>query len=213
MNTPEDIEAWIAERKKRFPTANRVADKKTKLEEAIARGQLPFDDNQRFPKRPRLERPDYGASRGRGSGRGSGRGRRRWDGPPAPRDRVVTSATSIQTAPDSLSLKPASPAQPPPVLPEDHDSSDSDDAPPEALPTKTTKNTVPESSHPAETSRESEDVEIKPFPREKPTGSKRPTARQPRGPPPVPFGQNTSLLRNVRPSAGRVRDDYDLPIH
>jgi hypothetical protein len=44
LNTPEEIEAWKAERKKRFPTASRVADKKAKLEEAIARGQLPFDE-------------------------------------------------------------------------------------------------------------------------------------------------------------------------
>lgn len=212
MNTPEDIEAWIAERKKRFPTANRVADKKTKLEEAIARGQLPFDDNSWFPKRPRLEKPNHSANRGRGSGRG----RRGRNGPPTTRDGAVTSRVSItptQTTPGSSSLQPASPAQPPPVPPEDYNSSDSDDAPPEALPTKTTRNTVPMSSHPAESPRDPENVEFKPSTREKQTGPRRQTARQPRGPPPVPFGQNTSLLRNVRPSAGRVYDDRDLPIH
>ncbi|KAF9785498.1 nuclear fragile X mental retardation-interacting protein 1-domain-containing protein [Thelephora terrestris] len=195
LNTPEDIEAWIAERKKRFPTAKRVADKKTKLEEAIARGQLPFDDNSRFPKRPRLERPNHSANRGRGSGRG----RRGRSGPPAVRDEVVTpkvSATPTQVTQDSSSLQ-LPPAQPSPVPPDDCDSSDPDDAPPEALPTKSTKNTVPEVPCPAENSRESGGVEVKPSMREKRTGPRRQPVRQPRGPPPVPFGQNTSLLRNL----------------
>ncbi|KAJ3514369.1 hypothetical protein NLJ89_g2418 [Agrocybe chaxingu] len=40
LDTPEVIDAWIAERKKRFPTAAYVEDKKRKREEAIARGQL-----------------------------------------------------------------------------------------------------------------------------------------------------------------------------
>ncbi|PFH54558.1 hypothetical protein AMATHDRAFT_72334 [Amanita thiersii Skay4041] len=50
LNTPEALEAWIAERKKRWPTTERVAEKKRKLEEAIERGQIvPFDSS--FVKR------------------------------------------------------------------------------------------------------------------------------------------------------------------
>ncbi|KAF9650473.1 hypothetical protein BDM02DRAFT_3083385, partial [Thelephora ganbajun] len=194
LNTPEDIEAWIAERKKRFPTANHVAEKKAKLEEAIARGQLPFDANPRFPKRPRLEGPDYGANRGHRNGRG----RRRKNGRSSGRDGVANSkisATPNQATPESSSLQPSPPAQfPASVLPEDYDSSDSDDAPPEALSTKAVKNAVAEPLPLPETSR---DAEIKPSIGEKPIGSRRPTARQPRGPPPIPFGQKTSLLRNL----------------
>lgn len=40
LDSPEILDAWIAERKKRFPTSERVVDKKRKLEEAVARGQL-----------------------------------------------------------------------------------------------------------------------------------------------------------------------------
>jgi len=40
MDSPEVLDAWIAERKKRFPTSSRIEDKKRKLEDAIARGQL-----------------------------------------------------------------------------------------------------------------------------------------------------------------------------
>ena len=36
------MDAWIAERKNRFPTSLRIEDKKRKLEDAIARGQLDF---------------------------------------------------------------------------------------------------------------------------------------------------------------------------
>ena len=199
LNTPEDIEAWIAERKKRFPTASRVADKKANLEEAIARGQLPFDHNPRFPKRRRLEEPNHGANRGRGGSRG----RRRGNGPSGGRGGVVNSkvpAAPTQVAPGFLPLQPPLPAQhPAPVLPlpEDDDSSDSDGASPEILTTKTMKDVVPELL-PPETSRSSEDMQIKPFINEKPTELGRPPARQPRGPPPIPFGHTTPLLRNVR---------------
>ena len=40
MNSPEVLDAWIAERKKRFPTSSRIEDKKRKLDDAIARGEL-----------------------------------------------------------------------------------------------------------------------------------------------------------------------------
>lgn len=208
MNTPEDIDAWIAERKKRFPTATRVADKKAKLEEAIARGQLPFDDNPRFAKRQRLDGSNRGASRGRGSGRS-----RRRNGPSGGRDGVVnakTLTTPVQIAPGPSSLQPSLPGKPPaPVLPEGYDSSDSDDAPPEVLSTKTTKIATPEPLSPPETLQNSVDAQAKSSISEMPRGPRRPTARQPRGPPPIPFGQNTSLLKNVCVSAREVRVDYD----
>ena len=204
LNTPEDVEAWIAERKKRFPTASSVADKKAKLEEAIARGQLPFDHNPRFPKRPRLEEPSIGTSRGPGRSRG----RRRKNGHPGGRDGVVSvkpSTTPVRIAQDSSSLQPSSSAQPPAsVLPEDHDSPDSDDVPPEALSTKT----IPEPLPLPEAPRDEGNTQVKPSVDDKPTRSRGPTAQQPRGPPPIPFGQNTSLLRNVRSPVHEVGVDH-----
>lgn len=44
LNDPEVLEAWIAERKRRFPTSSRVDDKKRKMEEAVARGQLDLSE-------------------------------------------------------------------------------------------------------------------------------------------------------------------------
>ncbi|KAF8807489.1 hypothetical protein BYT27DRAFT_7165184 [Phlegmacium glaucopus] len=40
LDSPEVLDAWIAERKKRFPTSSRVEEKKRKYEDAVARGQL-----------------------------------------------------------------------------------------------------------------------------------------------------------------------------
>lgn len=88
LDTPEQIEAWIAERKKRFPTAERVQEKDQKMKEAIARGQLsPMDTG--FQQRKKRRTDDYAGGegdarrgqRGRGRGqfgdRGRGRGRGR----------------------------------------------------------------------------------------------------------------------------------------
>lgn len=209
LNTPEDIEAWIAERKKRFPTASRVADKKAKLEEAIARGQLPFGDNPRFPKRPRFEEPRRDSNRGPGGGRH----RKVKRGPPGGRDGAVKSnppAAPPQTTPDPSSLRSSSPSKPPAsVLPEDCDSSDSDGAPPETLTTKTTEDTVPEPSLLPETSKDPGSTQTKPIATEKPVGSRRPITRHPRGPPPISFVRNDSLLRNVRFFVCKIGVDCD----
>ncbi|TFK77014.1 hypothetical protein BDN72DRAFT_890797 [Pluteus cervinus] len=44
LDTPEALEAWVEERKRRFPSAARVQDKKKRLNEAIARGQIVSGD-------------------------------------------------------------------------------------------------------------------------------------------------------------------------
>ena len=172
-----------------------MADKKAKLEEAIARGQLPFAVNPRPAKRPRLEQRNHGANKGRASDRG-----RRKNGPPGGLDGALhpnIPTTPIQPTPEPLSLRHPLPSKPPAsAVPGDHDSSDSDDAPPEALSTKTTKNTAPEPLPLPETHRNSVNIPVKPS-SEKPTGPGRLTVPQPRGPPPIPFGQNTPLLINV----------------
>ncbi|KDR85082.1 hypothetical protein GALMADRAFT_260786 [Galerina marginata CBS 339.88] len=55
LDSPEVLEAWIAERKRRFPTAERIDDKKRKLEEAAARGQLDLTEIGRPNKRRNIE--------------------------------------------------------------------------------------------------------------------------------------------------------------
>ncbi|CDZ97037.1 Zinc finger, CCCH-type [Phaffia rhodozyma] len=42
LQTPEQIEAWIAERKRKWPTQARVQEKEKMHEEAVSRGELPF---------------------------------------------------------------------------------------------------------------------------------------------------------------------------
>jgi len=56
LDSPEILDAWIAERKKRFPTSSRVDEKKRKLEDAVARGQLDIaSDTLRSNKRQKYD--------------------------------------------------------------------------------------------------------------------------------------------------------------
>ncbi|KAG5654100.1 hypothetical protein H0H81_007514 [Sphagnurus paluster] len=70
LDKPEDLEAWLAERKRRWPTADRVDEKKRKTEEALSRGQLPDTLGRRPNKRQRTG--ESGSERGRGRERGRG---------------------------------------------------------------------------------------------------------------------------------------------
>jgi len=93
LNTPGAIDAWIAERKKKWPCAARVEEKLKSRAEAIERGEL-VPENSRKRKRndeginfqrqssrgwgttydvpPGSFPPGYGRARGRGRGRGRG---------------------------------------------------------------------------------------------------------------------------------------------
>ncbi|KAF8622889.1 hypothetical protein AX15_006654 [Amanita polypyramis BW_CC] len=62
LDTPEALEAWITERKKRWPTTQRVAEKKRKLEEAIERGQILPQDSS-FPNKRRRQDRRQGAAK------------------------------------------------------------------------------------------------------------------------------------------------------
>jgi len=44
LDSPDILEAWLAERKKRWPTSIRVEERKTKLQAAAARGELSIHD-------------------------------------------------------------------------------------------------------------------------------------------------------------------------
>lgn len=116
LDTPEEVAAWIAERKRRWPTDTRVAEKKRKLEHALANGELHPDHlalmgGKRF--RPRSSDVDvtrtgrgrggahfrFGGNRGRGRGRGA-YGRNRVHERSATHDGITS---SVPTLPSSRS--------------------------------------------------------------------------------------------------------------
>jgi hypothetical protein len=190
LDDPEQLEAWIAERKKRFPTCDRVVDKKRKMEEAIARGQLTEEDiGIRSGKRRRANessnssRGNHSHTRGRGSGRGGqggnrgrGRGGTNMAPPALPLPPKPVAAPVASTSTDKTSSDEAI------------DSSDDDDAPEVVTSKKEVQPIVPVPEDvPEEAPREKE-----PQAQER----KRP-APQPKKPPKNPFASRQSLLRNV----------------
>ncbi|WVQ85281.1 hypothetical protein IAT38_007446 [Cryptococcus sp. DSM 104549] len=88
LNTPEDIEKWIAERKARWPSSKRMQEKEEERKAAIARGEIPANGKRRGkPSNPAAMAEEWGRevkeydgeARGgweRGRGRGLGRGGR-----------------------------------------------------------------------------------------------------------------------------------------
>ncbi|KIY62433.1 hypothetical protein CYLTODRAFT_447209 [Cylindrobasidium torrendii FP15055 ss-10] len=173
LDTPDAIDAWVAERRKRWPSAPRVEDKKRKQEEAQARGQLTSEELGIFSKkRPRIE-PVIQESRGRGRGRGQTRGRGLERGRGRGRGRGGSPANP------SLPLKPIVDAV------SSSSSSDSeDDAEPEVVSSKLVK-PIEEEPAPQE--------EVKPIKPLKPLA--RP--RAPRAPPAPQQPPHTNLLRNL----------------
>ncbi|CAD6583320.1 MAG: hypothetical protein TREMPRED_003524 [Tremellales sp. Tagirdzhanova-0007] len=93
LKTKEDIEDWVANRRANWPTANRIVEKEQQRQAAVARGEIPREQNRRGrggrgsdPRRPdpAAQAEDWGRvvtvkSRLDGSDiqpRGRGRGRR-----------------------------------------------------------------------------------------------------------------------------------------
>lgn len=116
LNTPEAVDAWIAERKRRFPTDTRTQDKKRKLEEAAARGQLTLEDlgaSARKKHRQNTALAEGGGMNFRRQGYQRGRGRR-WQGVSQreePKTRITGDLTSYakpecarETSPNSGSI-------------------------------------------------------------------------------------------------------------
>ncbi|KAJ7783879.1 nuclear fragile X mental retardation-interacting protein 1-domain-containing protein [Mycena maculata] len=136
LDSPEELDAWIAERKRRWPSAPRVEEKKRKMEEAIARGQLSLE-NSGFAgarKRKRTDEPAAeSTSRGRGRGNGRGRGQQRargvdagWRGrgiatarsaPAREQDVESSSDSDDDDAPEIVSsrMEQVAPPPPPPI--------------------------------------------------------------------------------------------------
>ena len=115
LQAPEDIDAWIAERKRRWPTNARKEEKEKKLQEAVERGEIAAVD-ARFRGRKRQKVDD---SQPRGRGRGKERGQ--------PRNRVsqVPGQRLVSIIDTSLPKKPPPPATPNAKIPD----SDTDSEP------------------------------------------------------------------------------------
>ncbi|KAJ7225433.1 hypothetical protein GGX14DRAFT_638726 [Mycena pura] len=121
LDSPEVLADWLAERKRRWPTAQLVTEKKRKLEEAIARGQLALEDARFAGRKRRRNSTDGGGvdscgrgaarARGRGRGRDAGwRGRGRGTAMPHPRMPSTSCSSSSdesndESAPEAVSSK------------------------------------------------------------------------------------------------------------
>ncbi|KAJ7837524.1 hypothetical protein B0H14DRAFT_3870386 [Mycena olivaceomarginata] len=178
LDSPEQIEAWVAERKRRWPSAPRVEEKKRKMEEAVARGQLSLEDSG-LAGRKRRRTDEGNAPPDRGRGRGTARGGRgRGRGVESGRGRGVDSGWRGRGRGMASQL----PQRPPPPTSESSSSSDQsdDDGAPEEV--------------------ESTKIEpVAPPPPQLPTADvvKRPRPPQPKQPVPNPFASRPTLLRNL----------------
>jgi hypothetical protein len=193
LNTPEALEVWLAERRKRWPTAERVKEKSVRMEEAIARGQLPpMSSNSRGKKR-RHEEHD------------SQRSGKRFHNEFKRGSRPRTQPTTSTTTPAVISLSPTgtvSPVVPAPVVEslgeeasreEGDDDDDDDDEIPEVLSSKKPIN----GSDAADAATGTEEKVVGP-PKASQTTYKIPRKKEPRLPPRNPFASRPALLRNVR---------------
>ncbi|KAG2159954.1 uncharacterized protein EDB93DRAFT_1073715 [Suillus bovinus] len=184
LDSQEAIDGWIAERKNRFPTTQKVEDKKRKLEEAVARGQLtPEDIGLQGRRKRRHDDSSFRGQqpRGRGRGRGMGHGSH-------------TSFT-ISRIQDTSSPMKRQPAPLPPSIPMeqqdrcDSDSS-SDDGAPEVVSSK-----LPPAAEVAVVSTPQLKQELQPQAPPKPI--KKPPQLQPKPPPRNPFASRPTLLRSL----------------
>lgn len=218
LDSPEVLESWIAERKKRWPSVQRVEEKKRKMDEAIARGQLPVDGtgfNGRKRQRTNESSSEKTGDNVRGGGRGTRNGRGRgnarvadagWGGRGRgrgqsighePRREVGTTAKNMPGAQASLLVTDPSPS-------DDSTSSseeENDDELPEATSSKlpaealTPLGSDPEVELHGETPIEDSSIEVVESQPLQPV--RKPLPRQPKKLPQNPFASRTSLLHNV----------------
>ncbi|KAJ3737136.1 hypothetical protein DFJ43DRAFT_988786 [Lentinula guzmanii] len=209
LDTPEAIDAWIEERKKRWPSSALVAEKKRKFEEASARGELSVESLGLFSKKKRkMQDSSESNERNRArNGRGIGRGRGNdwtprgpsdagWRGRNA-RNGIIESSSGLRGEEDSLPPKPTTnEVLPPeqtqkPVDREDNtagSSSDSDSEP-----------EVQSSKPPPIPEQQKTEAETATTVPTRPNSRSIPQRRQPqpKKPPHNPFAPKTSLLQNL----------------
>lgn len=192
LDKPEDLEAWIAERKRRWPTAPRVDDKKRKMEEAIARGQLPDHLGSKGNKRQRID----GGNETRHGDRGRGRGN-----PTRERARTMDSGWQGRVRPtmapttESQRTLPPSTLQVPAADSTDIDTEDDDDETlPEAVSSKAPVYRVLPDTEPQPAASIAQAVEQD---RLKVNRQLKRPPPQPKKEPHNPFASRPTLLRNA----------------
>ncbi|KAI6136714.1 hypothetical protein F5141DRAFT_994922 [Pisolithus sp. B1] len=181
LDAPEAIDAWIAERRNRFPTSERVEEKKRKLEEAIARGQLtPEDMGMGGTKRRKQGHLTDGPSTNRGRRFGRGGGNRR--GALGRRDGVSPTVN----ARDPTTSQSVAPVELPTQI---HVNANTDSDSGEEPPEEATSRAPPGRSLDSTFNR----TDVSSLPPAKPL--RRPP--QPKKPPRIPFTSRPDLLRKL----------------
>lgn len=194
LNTPETIDVWLAERKKRWPTVQRVQEKKEKIEEAIARGQLPL-----------MSAASRGTKRRREEGQNSQRSNKRHFQNSAQRKKQSEAQTTPFQEPKQCQpaasqplqdFLPKNSSQPPSSTVDDLDNAegDSDDEAPEVLSSK--QATSHAHSEVQEAGNTLEKLSNTPLTKT-PSKLTRPQKKEPKLPPRNPFASRSTLLRNV----------------
>ncbi|KAG5221235.1 nuclear fragile mental retardation-interacting protein [Salix suchowensis] len=202
LDTLEAVKAWREERKRRWPSKDRVEDKKRKMSEAIARGQLTMEDIGAHGNKRRRADGGYAQSNrgGRGNGRGSNRGMRggRGRGGGNQRGVVLLLNQFIRSAP-----APAPSVSQPAKLPLINEvayesSSDNDsDAAPEVVSSKVTAALPPKPVEEALPDSEIPPVKLDEARSLRPV--KKPAAPRPPRQLHNPFSSHHTLLRSVSP--------------
>ena len=191
LDDPEVLEAWIAERKRRFPTSSRVEDKKRKMEEAVARGQLDLSEaGVRASKRHKPENTSshqqkkrtFASSRKYGGVANDTGNDRIPDSGWGARSKVKPSLPGATTS--TAHLPPPSPAE----------SDDGNDQAPDIVSSKIAPPTKVEPIHERLTDEEPDQVPN----RSRDKYQKKALPLQPKMPMHNPFASRPKLLRNVR---------------
>ncbi|KZT30493.1 hypothetical protein NEOLEDRAFT_13131 [Neolentinus lepideus HHB14362 ss-1] len=229
LDTPEALDAWIAERRKRWPSAARVEDRKRKIDEAIIRGQLDPDISLDGRKKRRMD-DGYRGGRGRGRGRGRSRGagdnwgRGRGVVPPAAEDNSTARPTPTTVLPpkpqfsdsihssksesDSDDAPEAISSKPPIGLVNAYASSSEETIDPVSNPTESQDGTQPDAAAPQEVPSTREPLAVAALP------VKKPFVLQPKRPPHNPFGSRPSLLRRLLlPEIRMTVSNFSQAIH
>ncbi|KAJ3538494.1 hypothetical protein NMY22_g5136 [Coprinellus aureogranulatus] len=201
LDDPEQLVKWIEERKKRFPTKCKVEDKKRKMDEAIARGQLTEEDMGVRPGKRRRTNElsgrerNHDSSRGRAGARGA-RGRqagpnrgRGWGG-----FVVANTPTPLPDKPETTALQPRTIALS--IESSDSDDDSDSDEPPEVVSSK--KDVTPLAPEPVtEEPVHNEGLSPEDIASQRATERKPLLPPQPRQPPRNPFANRPSLLRSL----------------
>ncbi|KAG7099304.1 hypothetical protein E1B28_001162 [Marasmius oreades] len=177
LETHEAIDNWVAERKKRWPTSTLIQEKKRKLEDAAARGELSVEELGLFGKKRKFQ-GDGDLSRGR-----TKRGRAR--GPDLGEHATITKVVPRHPLPK----KPVTEACP-------SGGESSDDGAPESMPVRPPPDELPNSpvtpamAAPVEQLKDTRSTANG-------TGSLKKRSIQPKDAPHIPFGPKSNLLRNL----------------